>query len=164
MVGNAHTARRVAHPPKGKERHKGSPPPPPPVFSGPRLCPRACSTQLAHRQALLPLWSLLPAWGHARCPEHGPHEDRDLQLGDSAASLRLSQCPPLQLPPEPAPVDRVSRACCSQRLIGGGLGDFPAITMAFSACANKTPVSIFTFQIPPKCMPASHFPGCRSEG
>lgn len=45
----------------------------------------------------------------------------------------------------PAPIDMVSTSLGSQRLIGGGLRDFPFITMGFSACANKMPIRIFIF-------------------
>ena len=55
-----------------------------------------------------------------------------------------------QLTPEPqAPIDMVSTSLSSQRLIGGGLGDFSSITMGFSACTNEMPIRIFTSGVLP---------------
>lgn len=93
---------------------------------------------------------LPPLWGHflRGWPEHGLQEGGVLQLRHSAAvwHLPLSQFPLLQLSPgPPAPIDMVSTSLGSQRLIGGGLRDFPFITMGFSACANKMPIRIFIF-------------------
>lgn len=108
--------------------------------------------RMAHGQALFLLPEPSPASTMGTLPERvarawatGGWGSPAQTFCSSMASATVTVPSSPALSRAPAPIDMVSTSLGSQRLIGGGLRDFPFITMGFSACANKMPIRIFIF-------------------